>query len=424
VPGCVDGWDQLLGRFGTKRLGELLAPSIEYADRGVATPPVIANSWHNAVDALRATPEAAATYLPNGDSPKQGEIFRNPRLGATYRLLASGGRDAFYRGEIAQKIVDYSKRAGGLFELRDFADHTSTWVDPVSTNYRGYDVWEIPPPGQGIAVLQILNLLEAYDLRSLGDASADWWHLFIEAKKLAYADRATFYCDPEFNHVPVDRLISKGYADERRKRIDMRRAMQDCPCGNPSNTIYLCVVDKNRNCVSLIQSNYEGFGSRHCAGELGFMLQNRGTSFALDENHANALRPHKRPFHTIIPSFVTKNGRPQFVFGMIGGDMQPQGQVQVLINHLDFGMDIQAAGDAPRMMHSGSATPTGKPAEGCGHVSAEAAIPQSILDDLASRGHNISHGDKNGGAYQGILLVGEMLQGASESRRDGRAVGY
>jgi gamma-glutamyltranspeptidase/glutathione hydrolase len=428
VPGCVDGWDQLLKRFGTKSLAELLAPSIDYADRGFATPPVIANTWNNAAEALRQTPQARATYLPNGhDSPKEAEIFRNPRLAKTYRLLAVAGRDAFYRGEIAERIVEYSKGAGGLFELRDFADHTSTWVEPVSTNYRGYDVWEIPPPGQGIAVLQILNLLEAFDLSALGEASADWWHLFIEAKKLAYADRATFYCDPQFRKVPLEQLISKRYADERRKSIDMKRAMQNCPPGDPtaSDTIYLCVVDKDRNCVSLIQSVYDSFGSHYCAGDLGFILQNRGTSFALDENHANALSPHKRPFHTIIPSFVTKNGNPHFVFGVMGGDMQPQGQVQVLVNHLDFAMSIQAAGDAGRMMHSGSATPTGKPADpGGGTISAEASIPQSILDDLSSRGHRIAHGGKNGGGYQGILLEGEVLQGASESRRDGKASGY
>jgi gamma-glutamyltranspeptidase/glutathione hydrolase len=424
VPGCVDGWDQLLKRFGTKPLAELLAPAIDYADRGFATPPVIAQTWLNAADALAQTPEARETYLPEGRSPRAGEAFANPRLGETYRQLARHGRDAFYRGEIARRIVDYSRRVRGLLDQRDLDDHTSTWVEPVSTNYRGYDVWELPPPGQGIAVLQMLNLLEGYELRAMGAQSADWWHLFIEAKKLAYADRARFYADPDFADVPVEWLISKRYADERRKCIDLKRAMPDCPAGNPSETIYLCVVDKDRNCVSLIQSNFDSFGSRQVPGELGFVLQNRGTSFALDPSHANALRPHKRPFHTIIPGLVTRGGEPYFVFGVMGGDMQPQGQVQVLVNHLDFGMDIQAAGDAPRMMHSGSATPTGVPADGVGHVSAEPQIPQSILDDLRARGHRISHGGKNPGGYQGILLDSDMLQGASESRRDGKAVGY
>lgn len=406
VPGCVDGWDQLLKRFGTMPLEKLLAPSIEFAERGFDVPPHIAQTWKNHEAQLRETAPAAATYLIDGHAPPAGSTFRNPRLAETYRKLT---RDNFYGGEIAEQIVAYSRSVNGIFSTRDFADHTSTWVDPVSTSYRGYDVWQIPPPGQGIAVLQMLNLLERFDLKSMGPASAEWWHLFIEAKKRAYEDRAKFYADPEVEDVPTAKLISKSYADERMLRSD---------------TIYLCVVDKDRNCVSLIQSIYDAFGSQHVAGELGFALQNRGCLFALDPNHLNALKPHKRPFHTIIPSFVTKNGRPYLVFGVMGGDMQPQGQVQVLVNHLDFGMNIQSAGDAPRMQHLGSATPTGKPAEGEGHVVAEAGIEQSIVDALARRGHSIRYGEKNGGGYQGILLSGDQLQGASESRRDGRAIGY
>jgi gamma-glutamyltranspeptidase/glutathione hydrolase len=429
VPGCVDGWDQLLGRFGTRTLGDLLAPSIESADRGFPVLPTIGASWKNHAADLRQTPEAAATFLIDGHAPAVGSLVTNPRLAETYRQLARGGRDAFYLG-IAKHIVEYSLRVGGVFSMRDFADHASTWVEPVSANYRGYDVWEIPPPGQGVAVLQMLNLLEGFDLARLGPDSPDWWHLFIEAKKLAYADRGVYYCDPDFAHAPVERLISKEYAAERRKRIDLTRASQDFPPGQfPSDTIYLCVVDKDRNCVSLIQSIYDAFGSHHVAGDLGFALQNRGMSFALDPNHRNSLRPHKRPFHTIIPGFVTRASdrgiTPYFVFGMMGGDMQPQGQVQVLVNHLDFGMNIQAAGDAPRMQHFGSATPTGRPAEGAGEVLAEPGIAQAVMDELIARGHGIGRTDKNPGSYQGILLRADgALEGASESRRDGRAVGY
>lgn len=406
VPGCVDGWAQLLQHFGTMPLAKLLEPSIAYAERGFVVPSHISQTWKNHEEQLRQTDAAAATYLVDGHTPVAGTTFRNPRLAQTYRNLT---RESFYRGEIAERIVAYSTQVGGLLALRDLAEHTSTWVDPVSTSYRGYDVWEIPPPGQGIAVLQMLNLLERFDLASLGPNSSDWWHLFIEAKKLAYADRAKSYADPDFEDVPTAKLTSKSYAAEKMLRSD---------------TIYLCVVDKDRNCVSLIQSIYDAFGSQHVAGELGFALQNRGCLFALDPNHLNALKPHKRPFHTIIPSLVTRNGHPYFVFGVMGGDMQPQGQVQVLVNHLDFGMNIQAAGDAPRMQHFGSATPTGKPAEGEGNVVAEPQIAQSILDELSRRGHKVAYGGKNGGGYQGILLDGDQLQGASESRRDGKAIGY
>ncbi|MEA2707593.1 MAG: gamma-glutamyltranspeptidase / glutathione hydrolase [Phycisphaerales bacterium] len=428
VPGCVDGWDQLLKKFGTMPLAKLLEPAIDWAQRGVPTPPVIANTWNNAAEFLRETPEAAATFLVDGHSPRAGEMFRNPRLAETYRHIARDGRDGFYHGRIADQIVAYSDSVGGLFSRRDFQDHESNWVQPVSTNYRGHDVWEIPPPGQGIAVLQMLNLLEGFDLASMGAASADWWHLFIEAKKLAYADRAINYADPDFADVPLEFLISKSYANNRRRRIDMLRAADNVPPGEPArgDTIYLSVVDKDRNCVSLIQSNFDSFGSRHVPGDLGFALQNRGNSFSLDRNHRNALAPHKRPFHTIIPGFVTRGGEPHFVFGVMGGDMQPQGQVQVLVNLLDFQMNIQTAGDTPRMQHFGSATPTGRAANGAGEVLAEPGIGQSVVDDLQSRGHIVGRTEKNPGGYQGILIDRErnMLLGASESRRDGRAIGY
>src|SRR5438105_511926 len=338
--------------------------------------------------------DAARTFLANGKAPRAGDVFKNPSLARSYRDIAQHGRDAYYKGRIAREIVSFSARNGGLFTHQDFTEHTSSWVEPVSTNYRGYDVWEIPPPGQGIAALQMLNILEGYDLRTLGPRSVDYWHLFLEAKKLAYADRARYYADPAFTKVPVAELISKSYAAQRRKLIAMNRALTKLEAGDPklgvSDTIYLCVVDRDRNCVSLIQSNYAGFGSGLVPGELGFVLQNRGTLFALDPAHANTLEPHKRPFHTIIPALVTKGGKPYFVFGVMGGDMQPQGQVQVLVNLLDFGMNVQQAGEAPRLEHVGSATPTGERARrNGGTVEAEPAMSAEVVAELERRGHQV-----------------------------------
>jgi gamma-glutamyltranspeptidase/glutathione hydrolase len=326
--------------------------------------------------------------------------------------------------------VAYSDKNGGLFTRKDFADHTSTWVEPVSTTYRGHQVWAVPPPCQGIAVLQMLNILEGYDLKKMGPRSPDYWHLFVEAKKLAYADRARFYADPEFGKRPINDLISKSYAAERRKLIDMKKGMTKVDHGDPklgkSDTVYLCAVDKDRNCVSLIQSNYFGFGSHLAPPELGFALQNRGNLFALDADHPNRLEPHKRPFHTIIPGFVTKDDKPWFVFGVMGGDMQPQGQVEVLCNLIDFGMNVQAAGEAPRMEHLGSATPTGKKAAAGGTVVAETGIPETVLEELTRRGHKFVKPRINGGGYQGILIDPKtnVLHGGSEARKDGCAVGY
>jgi gamma-glutamyltranspeptidase/glutathione hydrolase len=305
--------------------------------------------------------------------------------------------------------------------MKDFTDHTSTWVEPVSTNYRGYEVWQIPPPGQGIAVLQMLNILEGFDLKKMGPTSADYWHLFLEAKKLAYADRAKFYTDPDFVKLPTAELISKAYAERRRKLISMDKALTNVPAGDPkleqNDTIYLTVVDKDRNCVSLIQSNYHSFGSGMVPGNLGFALQNRGNLFALDEKHLNRLEPHKRPFHTIIPSMVTRDKKPWFCFVVMGGDMQPQGQVQVLINLIDFGMNVQEAGEAPRFEHIGSATPTGKEADKKGGTAkAEIGIPIAVIEDLNRRGHHAVPVVRNGGGYQGNMIDPKtnMLHGGSE----------
>ena len=435
VPGCVDGWDQLRKRFGTMPFDQLLEPSIRYAEDGFPVTEVIAGYWRGAEAKLRQHPDSAQVYLLPGRggervAPRAGQVFKNPALAQAYRDIAKGGRDAFYKGRIAERLVAFSDKNGGLFGKRDFAEHTSTWVEPVSTNYRGYDVWELPPPGQGIAALQMLNILEGFDLKKMGPRSPEYWHLFTEAKRLAYADRARYYADPAFSKAPVAELIGKPYAEARRKLIDPKKALADVEAGDPklgrSDTIYLCVVDKDHNCVSLIQSNYYGFGSGLAPADLGFAIQNRGALFALDEKHANRLEPGKRPFHTIIPALVTKCGKPWLVFGVMGGDMQPQGHVEVLVNLIDFGMDVQQAGEAPRVEHVGSATPTGRPASGVGVVRAEAGISPEIIEGLTQRGHKVVRVRTNGGGYQAIQIDPEtgMLHGGSEARKDGAAVGY
>ncbi len=433
VPGCVDGWDQLRQKFGTKGFKELLAPTIEYAQKGVPVPEVIAGHWKS-VNKMRDPGMRETFMIRDGDmirSPHAGEVFKNPYLARSYTLIAENGRDAYYKGDIAEKLVALSDKAGGLFALKDFTDHKSEWVEPVKTTYRGYDVWEIPPPGQGIAALQMLNLLESYDLKAMGPESADYWHLLVEAKKLAFADRAKFYADPVFAKVPVSELISKEYAAKRAKLIDPKKALTDIPAGDPklstSETIYLTVVDKDRNCVSLIQSNYGGFGSGLSAPGTGFGIQNRGCLFSLDESHANKLEPGKRPFHTIIPAMVTRDNKPWLSFGVMGGDMQPQGHVEVLVNLIDFGMNVQAAGEAPRVEHVGSATPTGTPGKANGGtIKAEYGIPEDVIKELARRGHAVERVKVNSGGYQGILIDPKtgVLHGGSESRKDGTAVGY
>ncbi|HVU86993.1 MAG TPA: gamma-glutamyltransferase [Pirellulales bacterium] len=431
VPGCVAGWEDLRARFGNKPLAELLAPAIAYAEQGFPVSEIIAGGWSSSRQSLLQWPDSAKTYLPDGKAPKEGQIFRNPNLARSYRDIASHGPDAFYKGDIAKAIVAFSEKNGGYFTLADFADHKSDWIDPVSTNYRGYDVWELPPNGQGIAALEILNLIEGYDVRAMGPGSPDWLHLFIEAKKLAYADRAKFYADPDFNRLPTAELISKPYAEKRRKLIDMAHAAREIPAGDPKlvggDTIYLTVIDKDRNCCSMIQSNFHSFGSQVVPGDVGFVLQNRGQMFALDAHHLNRLEPHKRPFHTIIPAMVTKDGKPWFSFGVMGGDMQPQGHVQVLVNMIDFGMNPQEAGDYGRVRHNGSAEPTGEPgASDGGKVTVESGITEETIAALRARGHNVMRSRGDFGGYQGIMIDWEngTLRGATEARKDGCAVGY
>jgi len=428
VPGCVDGWDQLRTRFGSKPWGEILAPAIGYAEDGFPVTEIIGASWKGAEPKLSKVPTSLACFLPDGREPKVGTVFKNPDLARTMRAIAAGGRDAFYKGDLARSIVAYSKSVGGLFESQDFDQHTSTWVDPVSTNYRGYDVWELPPSGQGIAVLQMLNLLEPYDLKSMGPQSAEALHLMIEAKKLAYEDRAKYYTDPDFARVPVKELVSKAYARQRGKLIDPNRANTHPTAGEPkaADTIYLTVVDGLGNAVSLIESNFEGFGSGHTAGNLGFPIQNRGCLFALDPNHANRLEPRKRPFHTIIPGFVTRNGLPWLSFGLMGGDMQAQGHAQALVNMIDHGMDVQSAGDAPRFYHMGSSRPTGVQARDGGTVALESGIGPEVRRTLKAKGHKIVEAPGSFGGYQAIRIDLEngVLIGGSDPRKDGQAAGY
>ena len=432
VPGCVGGWDALRTKFGTKPFAELLAPTIRYAEEGVPVPEVIAGYWRASERMLARDPGLAATFLIDGKAPRAGQVFKNPALAASLkRVAAANGRDGFYRGETAEKIAAFSKSVGGLLAASDLAEFQPEWIDPVSTTYRGYEVWELPPPGQGIAALQMLNLLEPHDLKAMGPNSPDYWHLLVEAKKLAFADRAKYYTDPRFAEVPTAKLISKEYAAERAKLLDLKAARVGVPAGDAllgqADTIYLTVVDKDRNCVSLIQSNYNGFGSGLSAPGTGFGIQNRGCLFSLDPNHANVIAPGKRPFHTIIPAMVTKAGKPYFTFGVMGGDMQPQGHVQVLVNLLDFGMGVQAAGDAARVEHVGSATPRGEPeAANGGTILAEYGLPDDVVAELKARGHVVRRTKVNGGGFQGIRIDPKtgVLHGGTESRKDGVALGY
>ena len=431
VPGCVSGWAELHGRFGRTSLREILAASIQTADEGFPVTEVIASYWKAAEESLGRWPDSASTFLVDRErTPRFGEIFRNPHLARSYQLIAEQGPDAFYRGSIAKRIVAFSEQNGGLFSMKDFRSHRAEWVTPVSTSYRGYDVWELPPNGQGIAALQILNVLEQHDVASMGHGSADFIHLFTEAKKLAFADRARYYADPAFGDLPTEALISRQYGIEQNERIDMQRAAEDVPAGDPrlqqGDTVYLTVIDKDRNCCSFIQSNYFGFGSKVTPADLGFAMQNRGALFALDDEHLNRLEPGKRPFHTIIPAMVTHDGNPFFCFGVMGGDMQPQGHVQVLVNLIDFKMNVQAAGDAARVRHVGSATPTGLEASGVGVVNVESGIREAVIEELISRGHQVQRSEGGFGGYQGILIdpVNGVLHGGTESRKDGAAVGY
>ncbi|MGH7726001.1 MAG: gamma-glutamyltransferase [Candidatus Eiseniibacteriota bacterium] len=432
VPGCADGWFELHAKYGKLSMAEILAPAVRYAEEGFPLSPVIANDWNRSLTRFADKPGFAQVFMPGGRAPKAGEVFKNPALAKTLRELAKGGRDAYYKGPIAQSIVAFSKKQGGFFEMEDFAKHESEWVDPVSTSYRGYDVWELPPPGQGIAALQLLNLLELYDLKTMGRESADFWHVMTEAKKVAFADRARYYADPDFAKVPVGELISKPYAAERAKGIDMSKAALTDQAGEPvalnrRETTYLCTADANGMMVSLIQSNYTGFGSGYVVPDLGFGIQNRGNLFDLKPGRPNSYAPGKRPFHTIIPAFMTKGGAPLMAFGLMGGDMQPQGHAQIVVNLVDFGMNLQEAGDVIRFHHTGSSEPTGTVMTDGGVLHIEDGLPESVLAELRRRGHTIKpEAVGQYGGYQAIWRdpVTGVYAGATERRKDGCAAGY
>ncbi len=431
VPGCVDGWFALHEKFGKLSMEELLKPAIEYGRNGFPVSEVIAYEMESSYKALQDQPGFEETYMMNGRTPRKGEIFKNPDLANTYELISKKGRDAFYKGKIARSISDYMKKHGGFLSYDDIADHTSNWTEPVSINYRGYDIWELPPNGQGTAALQMLNIMEGYDIASMGFGSPDYLHVLTEAKKLAYEDRAKFYADPDFNEIPLHQLLSKEYAAKQREMIDMDVAADTYPAGDfeieSGNTTYLTVADRDGNIVSLIQSIYSEFASGMVPDGLGFVLQNRGQMFNVqNKDHANALEPGKRPFHTIIPAFITKDGAPYLSFGLMGGAVQPQGHAQIVINMVDFGMNLQEAGDAPRMRHSGSSQPTGSIMANGGTLNLESGFDYKTIRELRKKGHRIAFAVGIYGGYQaiGVDVAKKVYTGASESRKDGQAAGY
>jgi gamma-glutamyltranspeptidase/glutathione hydrolase len=431
VPGAVDGWCELHSRFGRQSMGELLSPAIHYARAGFPVTEIVAGNWAGDAARLARYPGFAAVFMPSGRAPAAGEIFRNSALADSYELLAKEGRSAFYEGDIARSMADYMHAQGGYLSMADLRAHRSQWQAPLHTTYRDHEVWELPPNGQGIAVLQMLNLLEAYDLGRLRWGSAEHLHLLIETKKLAFEDRARHYADPDFVDVPVAGLLSKEYAESRRSLLRPDAVLGDLSWGDPDvlgggDTVYLCTADSDGNMVSLIQSNYKGMGSGMTPPGCGFVLHNRGELFALDPSHPNVYAPGKRPFHTIIPAFLTRAGKPLMAFGVMGADMQPQGHVQVLSNLIDFGMNVQVAGDAARLRHEGSSTPTGRRMQGSGVVHMESGFPPDSAAELTALGHRIAAAKDGYGGYQAIYRNPEngVYMGASESRKDGHAVGY
>jgi len=428
VPGCVDGWFEMHDMFGRLPMRDILLPAINYAREGFPVSEVIAYNLDIGTQTLKGFPNIKETYMPGGKAPAKGEIFKNPKLANTLDKISKGGRNEFYRGSIAKAIAAFMKSQGGFLSYDDMARHSSEWVEPVSSSYRGYDIWELPPNGQGIATIQILNILEGFNLAEMGFGSADYIHFFTEAKKLAFEDRAKYYSDPRFNQTPVSQLISKKYAAERRKLINPERAAMIYDAGKieAGNTIYLTVADKYGNMVSLIQSNYRGLGSGMCPTGLGFILQDRGEMFSLSEGHANVYAPGKRPFHTIIPGFITKSGKPWISFGVMGGDMQPQGHAQIIINLIDFKMNLQEAGDAPRIYHTGSSEPTGEKMTDGGILYLENGFRWEVIQKLLSMGHRVQWNLGGYGGYQAIMWddKNKVWYGASESRKDGQAAGY
>ena len=425
VPGAVAGWSALHDKFGQLPFENLFNNAIDYANNGFPVTELIAYYLERSSSVFKDYENFSSVWMPSGATPKKGEIFKNPLLAKTYQAIAKTNGQSFYEGSTAAEIIKILNENGNPMSLSDLRNFSPEWVEPVSTNYRGYDVWELPPNGQGIAALQILNILENYDIRKMGFDSAEYVHLFVEAKKLAFEDRAKYYADSNFSSIPTTKLISKEYALERNKLINMNNAAKRFDAGlEDGDTIYLTVADKYGNMVSLIQSNYRGMGSGIVPDNSGFMLQDRGEMFSMDPNHKNSLIGGKRPFHTIIPAFITKDNEPYISFGLMGGAMQPQGHAQIVINLIDFDMNLQEAGDAPRIRHMGSSEPTGEVMEDGGYLTLESGFSTDIRNQLTKLGHTLKDEKGGYGGYQAIMLIDDVYYGASESRKDGQASGY
>lgn len=430
VPGAVAGWFALHRKFGNLSMNQILSPAIQYAEKGFPLTELIAHYMERSVERFIKSnyPNIKETYLqPNaGKLAVEGEIFKNPLLAKTYRTIANKGEQGFYSGTIARAIADEVQQQGGFLTTEDLSSYKVEWIEPVSINYRGYDIWELPPNGQGIAALQMLKILEGFNFSEIDFGSSEHLHLFTEAKKLAFEDRAKFYADMAFAKVPLKTLLSDAYADQRRALIQHKASMYSAGQLSAGETIYMTVADKEGYMVSLIQSNYYGMGSGVVPEGVGFMLQNRGALFSLDENHANVYAPGKRPFHTIIPAFVTKDGVPFLSFGVMGGDFQPQGHSQIVMNVIDFGMNIQEAGDAPRWDHKGSSSPRGNKVKNSGKIRVESGISYETIRQLMARGHDVGFATGIYGGYQAILwdAKNKVYRGASESRKDGQVSGY
>jgi len=431
VPGVVGGWFALHERHGRLPMAQLLETAVTLASEGFPLTEVIAAEWAREGERLAEQPGFAANFLPSGRAPQKGERFRNPGLARLLSQIGENGQHVFYQGPAARNMAETVQQAGGLLAEQDLAGYKPEWVEPVSVDFQGKTVWQLPPNGQGLVAAQMLKLIEPWNLQQAGFGSPEHVHLLVEAKKLAFADRARWFADPAFERVPTQGLLDKAYLDERRRLLDPQKAARTASAGEPrldqGDTVYLTVSDEQGMMVSLIQSNYMGMGSGVVPVGQGFSLQNRGALFSLQPGHANVIAPGKRPFHTIMPGFVTREGEPWLSFGVMGGGMQPQGQVQILLNLLVFGMNLQAAGDAPRIRHDGSAGPTGKQApEDGGVVNLEPGFPEGTAEALADRGHQVRVGQGHFGGYQAIAYnpVDRLWRGASEYRKDGQASGY
>jgi len=434
TPGAVDAWWTLHQRYGRLPWADLFAPAIDMARGGAPVAQTIAHYldvslrfYGRANRGVEEVENARQVWAPSGATPAEGELFVNPALAHSYELIAQGGREGFHGGEIAEVIEAYFKRIGGWLTKADLADHHAEWVEPRSTNYRGVDVWALPPNSQGLSTLQILGMLENFDLGAMGFQSAASLHAQVEAKRLAFEDRARYFADPDFADIPIDWLISKAYAAERAALIRPDRILASLRPGEvpgKGDTTYLCAADTDGMMVSLIQSNYQGMGSGLCPDGLGFMFQNRGALFSLRDGDANLYAPAKRPFQTIIPGFATRGGEPWLAFGVMGGEMQPQGQAQIIVNLVDHGLDLQAAGDSPRWRHEGSPQPTGAPGAGIGTVHLETGVPEATRRALADLGWPLGHTDGGFGGYQAIERRPGRYGAATEMRKDGAALAY